>query len=82
MLCHQQLEKMAPSGHGLVTLNTNELTTVTAAFLVQKTSNHEFPKPAQSNPFLPYPAISVAHEKQLTAGRMKSPLETRLMCYI
>lgn len=74
--------KMSPSGSGLVTLNTSELTTLTAPSQYSRIKIMNFPERAQSNPILPYPATSVTLEKQLTARRAKPLLETRLMCYI
>lgn len=62
--------KMSPSGSGLVTLNTSELTTVTAPSQYSRIKIMNFPEPAQSNPILPYPATSVTLEKQLTARRV------------
>lgn len=73
---------MSLSGSGLVTWNTSELTTVTEPSQYSRIQVMNFPEPAQSNPIPAYPATSVTLEKQLTAHRPRSPLETRLMCYI
>lgn len=74
--------KLTLSDSGLVTLNTSELTTVTAPSQYSRIKVMNFLEPAESNPIPPYPATSVTLEKQLTAHRPKSLLETRLMCYI